>query len=763
MSELNLFQKLFSRKAKSSIEEDASLASFESTRTLMEGEPFVDSVTFQEPMPASPAGVEPMQRDAVLGTDSAAPTGELLYIPMLGKRTVAAHQQILAALLALSLVVLVMVTFFALSQTEKVSQQLSATGQALMQSQRLAKSVSQAIVGAPQAFPDVKDSSEVLSRSVRALKAGDEQMRIEAVPAEAQVSVDAIAPMMEKAEKNAKTIIGQQKILTQVGTALRTISRQSSDLLEIAETVSSLKLQQNAAPTEISAAGQLVMLTQRIGKSANEFLTMEGVNPEAVFLLGKDLNSFKEITHGLQSGSAELRLAGTKDVQTLERLDALTKLYEQTRVQAGAILGNLQGIVSAREAQVSILSDSEPMRRNLEELQTKLSGDSGLSPASILALVLATLIALSCAGGLWRVSLLDSKRQQSVAQAQRLKAENQELQAKRVNDGNQAAILRLMNELQAVAEGDLTQETTVTEDITGAIADSVNYTVEELRILVGNVQSTASRVAQTTAQVENTSTELLAASTEQLREIRETGQSVLDMAGRINSVSAQAHDSALVARQSLVAAESGLSAVQNAIGGMNSIRDQIQETSKRIKRLGESSQEIGEITELISDITEQTNVLALNATIQAASAGEAGRGCSVVAEEVQRLAERSADATRQISALVKAIQTDTQDAVAAMERSTHGVVEGAKLSDTAGTALTEIDRVSRRLAELIEQISKATSAEAASANLVANNIQHIFAVTEQTGEGTRATSQQVRELSQMANELRESVSRFKIA
>ena len=682
-------------------------------------------------------------------------------LPVIGRRPVLEQQRLLLGLIGVGAAVFVITGALALGAASRQAGQLSATGQALMQSQRLAKSVSQALIGSPAAFPEVRESGQVLAKNLRGLATGNDQ--IAAAPGATQTVLAPLLPLVDRAEKNAGIVLAQQAVLTQVGQALRLINRQSSDLLETAETVSSLKLQTNASAAELSAVGQLVMLTQRIGKSANEFLTLEGVSPEAVFLLGKDLNSFREIADGLLRGNPELRLPGTKDPQTKERLEQLIQQYEQTRAQASAILGNLQGLVSAREAQNVIVGDSEPLRKGLEAVQTNLEGQGGLGLAYVVALIVSAAAIIAGGIGFLRLYVRNQALRAQQAEQQRLAAEEQEREAKRVNDANQAAILRLMNELQTVAEGDLTQQATVTEDITGAIADSVNYTVEELRNLVAQVQGTAARVTETTQQVEATSTELLAASTEQLREIRETGESVLQMASRINQVSAQAQQTAEVARQSLDAAASGRKAVSDTIGGMNTLREQIQETSKRIKRLGESSQEIGEITELISDITEQTNVLALNAAIQAASAGEAGRGFSVVAEEVQRLAERSADATRQIAALVKTIQTDTQDAVAAMEQSTQGVVQNAQLSDAAGAALTDIDRVTRELSTLIEDISGEARREAESANVVAANIQHIFAVTEQTGEGTRSTAQMVHDLSRSADELRQSVDRFKIA
>lgn len=331
------------------------------------------------------------------------------------------------------------------------------------------------------------------------------------------------------------------------------------------------------------------------------------------------------------------------------------------------------------------------------------------------------------------------------------------------NLSNQEAILHLLDEMGDLADGDLTVKAQVTENITGAIADSINYTIDSLRDLVTEINRATEQVNQATAQAQSTSADLLGAAEQQSKQIEETGEAVTNMTRSILQVSSNAGQASQVAQRSLQAATQGAQAVQNTISGMNEIRTQIQETSKRIKRLGESSQEISEIVELISDITEQTNILALNAAIQAASAGEAGRGFTVVAEEVQRLAERSSEATKQISAIVKTIQTDTNGAVAAMEKSTEGVVEGARLSDAAGQALNEIETVTNNLARLIQAISTATVAQTEVAATVSRNMQQIQNITSQTTEGTKQTAQSVGQLTSLAEELSDSVAGFKLA
>ena len=330
------------------------------------------------------------------------------------------------------------------------------------------------------------------------------------------------------------------------------------------------------------------------------------------------------------------------------------------------------------------------------------------------------------------------------------------------NLNNQEAILNLLDEMGDLADGDLTVKAEVAENVIGAIADSINYTIDSLRDLVTEINRATEQVNQATAQAQDTSSALLNAAELQSQQITETGEAVNHMTQSILQISGNAEEASSVARRSLDATNQGARAVQNTIIGMNEIRTQIQETSKRIKRLGESSQEISEIVDLISDITEQTNILALNAAIQAASAGEAGRGFTVVAEEVQRLAERSSEATKQISAIVKTIQTDTNSAVAAMEKSTEGVVEGARLSDAAGQALSEIDNVTNSLARLIEEISNATEAQTKAAATVSMNMQQIQNITLQTSEGTRKTASSIGQLTTLAEELRSSVAGFKL-
>ena len=328
------------------------------------------------------------------------------------------------------------------------------------------------------------------------------------------------------------------------------------------------------------------------------------------------------------------------------------------------------------------------------------------------------------------------------------------------NDRNQQAILRLLDEMGSLADGDLTVAATVTEDITGTIADSFNFAIEELRKLVATVNETAIMVDSAAKQTESTAAHMARASDNQAREINAATESVVSMAASIEEVSGNAERSSDVARHSVEVAHKGGEAVRRTIDGMNAIRETIQETSKRIKRLGESSQEIGNIVELINDIAEQTNILALNASIQASMAGEAGRGFAVVADEVQRLAERSTNATKQIEVLVRTIQADTNEAVVSMERSTTDVVGGALLAENAGAALDEIEQVSNQIASLVQNISGSARQQAGSAADVTRRTTRLREISEQTGKATTATAAAISKLSELASQLRKTVAGF---
>ena len=349
------------------------------------------------------------------------------------------------------------------------------------------------------------------------------------------------------------------------------------------------------------------------------------------------------------------------------------------------------------------------------------------------------------------------RRQEAEAESERARQIQEE------NERNQIAILRLLDELGDLADGDLTVNATVSEDFTGAIADSVNFAIDQLRQLVLVINSTADRVSQSSEQTQMNAVELAEASEHQAQEIAGVSAAINEMTVSIDQVSNNAAESATVAQRSVAISYNGAEVVQRSIEGMNVIRDQIQETSKRIKRLGESSQEIGDIVGLINDIADQTNVLALNAAIQASMAGEAGRGFAVVADEVQRLAERSANATKQIETLVKTIQADTSEAVMSMESTTSEVVRGARLAKDAGEALEEVQSVSNTLADLIQNISNAAIQQAESAGHISHTMNIIQDITSQTSSGTMATARSIGELSEMAAALQESVTGFKIS
>jgi twitching motility protein PilJ len=639
--------------------------------------------------------------------------------------------------------------FYQFRESANATAHIFAAAEMETLSQRIAKAAQLSLQGKAEAFAELRNGTRRLGELLETLDKGGtlDGKAIPAAPAAVRPQIDALAAAWRPAAQDATQLVEQEKKLLALEQSVAAINRQDQALLEQAEQLAQFRLQAGAGAREIAAAGNGATLTQRIAKNANALLVASSIEPQTAFLLGKDTKAFADLLGELRQSSA--------DAETRRRVLALEASAGDTIGAVAAIMENIQTLVQAKQAGSRIFEESDSLTARARALSEALDRTyRGLTPASI-AIALVALL------GLGVLSLMARINNTEIA-ARRAEAETQQKNAEDERNVAQQAILRLMNEMGDLADGDLTVRTTVSEDITGAIADSVNYTIEELSVLVRRINDAASRVTTATESAQRTSSELLGATERQSTEIKEAGATVQQMARSMTESSELALRSAQVARRSLESARKGAGAVENTIRGMNGIREQIQETSKRIKRLGESSQEIGEIVELISDITEQTNVLALTAAIQAATAGEAGRGFTVVAEEVQRLAERSAEATKQIAAIVRTIQTDTKDAVGSMETATRDVVEGAQLSDAAGQALAEIGDVSRETARLIEQISSDTQQQAATAGRVAETMKGILAITEQTARGTQQTTVSVGQLADLAVELKGSVSGFKV-
>jgi twitching motility protein PilJ len=680
-----------------------------------------------------------------------ASAGPAAGLPLIGHLRAGLQLQILGGLMAFILVVAAIVVVTDTRQGTFGTIYVASVGKIRMLSQRLAKAAQLASRGSADAFKELRAGRDEFVGLIKLLDAGGEAggVSLPSTPDAVRPALDALNAEWSKTDRNASLVLDEEKNLVALGSAVRSINNTNQSLQEITDEIAAISVQTGGSARQNAIASQLMMLTQRMAKNANTMLAEDVVNPEVAFLLGKDTNTFRDTLNGMLQGNPALRITRAEDAELRSKLTELQGGFAEYQKAVNNILGNQARLVGAKRAAFDMFNDSEALLQAAEKLNDAFEDNLGKRRFNLFLLVFLSAAALGVLFLIGRVYVEDSRRRAA--------------EADKVNKVNQDAILRLLDEISNLADGDLTARAKVTEEITGAIADSINSTIDELRRLVAGVNAAAQQVTTATAEAQKISTQLLDAAQTQASKIQGTGQSAVQMAQSMTTVSNNANESVKVAQSSLHAAEKGAQAVQNAIRGMNDIRGQIQETSKRVKRLGESSQEIGEIVQLISDITEQTNVLAMNAAIQAASAGEAGRGFTVVAEEVQRLAERSGEATKQIAAIVKSIQGDTQDAIEAMERSTRGVVEGTKTADEADQALREIEKVSNQLAELIGAISNATQEQAASATRVAASMNEILAITQMTTDGTRRTAGSADRLTALAVELKASVSGFKLA
>jgi len=660
---------------------------------------------------------------------------------------------VLATLLMITSVATIAAFIFVERQKGYQEQYLLRTAEQQVLAQKVAKFALEAAAGDERAFASLRNFRDRFTRLLDELKNGDPATGLPASPAETRQPLKAVEDNWLELRAHADEILSAQASILSIDEFVAVINEFMPQLEDVSNQVVSLLVKAKADPRQIYMGTRQLMLAERIEKNVNRVLAGGAETATAIDQFSQDSELFGRVLEGMLRGDNRLDITAVTDAEGQQRLREVAILFSSINDHAAEIVDTMPAILPALEATGELTPASDKLDESTAELTAAYRAGGGatqiggitVGPALVTVLGVLAAILLIILGFLL---LSEARRREEEASVQ--------------NKRNQEAIRRLLDEMMDLADGDLTIEATVTEDITGAIADSVNQAVEEMRGLVTTINETSVRVSASAQETRATAMHLSEASEHQRDQIVNASAIVKQMSNTMAEMANKANNSVSIARQSLDIANEGGATVRATIDGMDNIREQIQETSKRIKRLGESSQEIGNIVELIEDIADQTNILALNAAMQAAMAGEAGRGFAVVADEVQRLAERSTNATKQIEALVKTIQADTSEAVTSMEASTSEVVAGAERAEAAGEALKRIEQVSGQIAMEIETIAASAAAQSADAQSINDTMQVIQEITNQTSEGTGQTSQSIEMLAGMSEELRNTVARFRL-
>ena len=621
---------------------------------------------------------------------------------------------------------------------------IRATDDIQIKAQQLAQHAILAAAGDQASFDDLKIKRDSIATKINSLNDGDKDKTYPRVPVLANDSLNTLNTSWFTIQSNVDKILDKQVLIQDMNAIYNKFASEIPLLQSKNNEVVNQLVVIKGDRELIKLAGEQQVLADRMLRRMGEVLKGGMAAVQASEDLASDTRRFSRVLNGMFNGDDTIK--AVTDDTVLESLGQVYNIFSSLQGDIEEVM-NAQELYEAQVATEDIGNDIPNFINKANDLSEVLKGIIPKFPSVEVQYALGGLSLL------WLIVILFSMTKNDRKRAK---------VAQELNERNQLAILRLLDEMGSLADGDLTVNATVSEDITGAIADSVNFAVEALRSLVKTINDASVGVASAAQEAQATALHLAEASEHQAQQITNASTAINEIAVSIDEVSINSLESADVAQRSVLIAHNGAEIVRQTIEGMDNIRNQIQETSKRIKRLGESSQEIGNIVELINDISEQTNILALNAAIQAASAGEAGRGFAVVADEVQSLAERASNATKQIETLVQTIQSDTNEAVASMEQTTAEVVDGAKRAENAGDALTEIEAVSNDLAELIQNISESAKQQSVAATNISGTMNVIQEITTQTSVGTQQTAESIGNLVELANELRLSVQDFKL-